>query len=64
MHHAAHNGNEATVELLLKGGEKYDREKAIAPNIESDAPRSRLDLSWALSIGTGARWAWRCRTAT
>lgn len=49
LHHAAHNGNEATVELLLKGGEKYDREKAIAPNIESDAPRSPLGV--ALSNG-------------
>jgi len=49
LHHAAHNGNEAAVELLLKGGEKYDREKAIAPNIDSHAPRSPLGV--ALSNG-------------
>merc|ERR1712086_301837 len=49
LHHAAHNGNEGVVELLLKGGDKYDREKAIAPNIECIAPRSPLGV--ALSNG-------------
>jgi len=49
LHHAAQNGNEATVELLLKGGEKYEKEIAISPNLESGADRSPLGV--ALSAG-------------
>lgn len=49
LHHAAQNGNEATVELLLKGGEKYDKETAISANIESGADRSPLGVT--LSAG-------------
>jgi len=49
LHHAAQNGNEATVELLLKGGEKFTKETAISPNIESGADRSPLGV--ALSAG-------------
>ena len=49
LHHAAQNGNEATVELLLKGGEKYDKDKAIDPNLDSGADRSPLGV--ALSAG-------------
>lgn len=49
LHHAAQNGNEASVELLLKGGEKYDKDKAIDPNLDSGADRSPLGV--ALSAG-------------
>jgi len=49
LHHASQNGNEATVELLLKGGEKFTKETAVDPNIESGADRSPLGV--ALSAG-------------
>jgi len=49
LHFAAQNGNEATVELLLKGGDKYTKELAIDPNVESGADRSPLGV--ALSAG-------------
>lgn len=50
LHHAAQNGNEATVELLLKGGvDKLNKEIAISPNIGGGADRSPLGV--ALSAG-------------
>ena len=47
LHHAAQNGNEAVVELLLKGGEKYDKELAIDPNVDSGASLSPLGTALA-----------------
>merc|ERR1712159_76177 len=37
LHHAAQNGDEATVELLLKGGDKYEKGIAISANLDSGA---------------------------
>jgi len=49
LHHAAQNGNEATVELLLKGGEKFTKETHVSANVDSGADRSPLGV--ALSAG-------------